>query len=108
MQEDADRLLGATDWVGRTFDARRSVAGWAVAAELDDGDVEEMGSEDAEARARWVADVAETRVAGLRARRRRPGGGPDLDRGGRARRARAGGRDGRALCATDAEARGND
>ena len=43
VQEDADRLLGATDWVGRTFDAHRSVAGWIVAAELDDGDVRRDG-----------------------------------------------------------------
>jgi IclR family acetate operon transcriptional repressor len=64
VQEDADRLLGATDWVGRTFDAHRSVAGWAVAAELDDGDVSEMGTDDPEAHARWVADVAETRSRG--------------------------------------------
>ena len=64
VQEDADRLLGATDWVGRTFDAHRSVAGWAVAAELDDGDVAEMGTDDPEAHARWVADVVETRSRG--------------------------------------------
>ena len=64
VQEDADRLLGATDWVGRTFDAHRSVAGWVVAAELDDDDVAEMGSEDAEMRERWLADVAETRSRG--------------------------------------------
>lgn len=64
VQEDADRLLGATDWVGRTFDAHRSVAGWVVAAELSDGDVAAMGSADPEARGRWVADVAETRSRG--------------------------------------------
>ena len=64
VQEDADRLLGATDWIGRTFDARRSVAGWVVATELDDDAVAEMGGDDPEARARWVADVAETRSRG--------------------------------------------
>lgn len=64
VQEDADRLLGATDWVGRTFDAHRSVAGWVVAAELDDEDVAAMGGDAPEERSRWAADVAETRSRG--------------------------------------------
>jgi IclR family transcriptional regulator, acetate operon repressor len=64
VQEHADRLLGATDWVGRTFDARRSVAGWIVAAELDDASVEAMGGADEAERARWVADVEQSRSRG--------------------------------------------
>ena len=64
VQEDADRLLGATDWVGRTFDARRSVAGWAVAADLDDAAVAGMGGDDEDDSARWVADVEATRTRG--------------------------------------------
>jgi DNA-binding IclR family transcriptional regulator len=63
-QEHADRLLGATDWVGRSFEARRSVAGWIVAAGLDDDAVAAMGGDDAEERARWLADVEETRARG--------------------------------------------
>jgi DNA-binding IclR family transcriptional regulator len=62
VQEHADRLLGATDWVGRTFDARRSVAGWVVAAELDADIVESMGG--GEAGSGWVADVEATRDRG--------------------------------------------
>jgi IclR family acetate operon transcriptional repressor len=62
VQEHADRLLGATDWVGRTFDARRSVAGWVVAAELGDAIVEGMGSR--EEGTSWVADVEATRARG--------------------------------------------
>ena len=64
VQEDADRLLGATDWIGRTFDARRSVAGWIIAAGLDDAAVSAMGGDDLETRARWVADVTEARSRG--------------------------------------------
>jgi DNA-binding IclR family transcriptional regulator len=63
-QEHADRLLGATDWVGRVFDARRSVAGWVVAADLDDDAVEAMGGDDSGERARWLTDVEETRSRG--------------------------------------------
>jgi DNA-binding IclR family transcriptional regulator len=64
VQEDADRLLGATHWVGRTFDARRSVAGWIVAAGLDDGTIAGMGGSDPDTHARWLADVAEARSRG--------------------------------------------
>ena len=64
VQEDADRLLGATDWIGRTFAARRSVAGWIVAAGLDDGTVAAMGGDDPEERVRWVSDVTEARARG--------------------------------------------
>lgn len=64
VQADADRLLGATDWTGRPFEARRSVAGWIVAAGLDDATVEEMGGEDAEARTQWASLVRETRERG--------------------------------------------
>ncbi len=46
VQEDADRLLGATDWIGRKFDARRSVPGWIVAAGLDDDAVAALGGDD--------------------------------------------------------------
>ena len=63
VQEHADRLLGATDWVGRTFDARRSVAGWVVAAELDHDVVEGMGG-DGDEGAGWIADVEATRARG--------------------------------------------
>ena len=62
VQEHADRLLGATDWVGRTFDARRSVAGWVVAAELDAVVVEAMGGSDEGTS--WAADVEATRARG--------------------------------------------
>ncbi len=108
VQEDADRLLGATDWVGRTFDAHRSVAGWVVAAELDDDDVAEMGARGPRDARALGGRCRRDEIAGLRRRRRRPGSGPDLDRSCRAGRPRAGGRDGRALGATDTEARGND
>jgi DNA-binding IclR family transcriptional regulator len=64
VQEHADRLLGATDWVGRTFDARRSVAGWVVAAELGADVVEGMGGGDSDERTGWVADVEATRARG--------------------------------------------
>ncbi len=64
VQEDADRLLGVTDWVGRTFDARESVAGWVVAAELDDAAVAELGGDDPDVRARWTAGVEESRTRG--------------------------------------------
>jgi len=64
VQEDADRLLGLTDWVGRPFDPRESVAGWIVAAELDDTEVEILGGDDPAARAKWIADVAESRERG--------------------------------------------
>ena len=63
-QEHADRLLGATDWVGRTFDAHRSVAGWVVAAELGADAVEGMGGDDRDERERWMADVEATRARG--------------------------------------------
>jgi IclR family transcriptional regulator, acetate operon repressor len=68
VQEHADRLLGATDWVGRTFDARLSVAGWVVAAELDADVVEGMGGSDGDGdgdeSTGWVADVEATRARG--------------------------------------------
>ena len=64
VQEHADRLLGATDWVGRTFDARRSVAGWVVAAELGTVTLEDDGGDDSDERERWVADVEATRTRG--------------------------------------------
>jgi DNA-binding IclR family transcriptional regulator len=64
VQEHADRLLGATDWVGRSFDARRSVAGWIVAAQLDDDTVEAMGGGDEDERSRWIADVELSRSRG--------------------------------------------
>lgn len=64
LQEDSGHLLGTTPWVGRVFDPRRSVAGWVVAAELPDEEVEALGGDDAELRARWMADVARTRERG--------------------------------------------
>src|SRR5262249_41189727 len=48
VQEGADRLLQVTDWTGLTFDPRNSVAGWVVAAELEDDAVEPMGGDDAD------------------------------------------------------------
>ncbi|MGL6280390.1 MAG: IclR family transcriptional regulator [Gaiella sp.] len=64
VQEDSEHLLGTTPWVGRVFDARRSVAGWVVAAELDDAEVEMLGGDDEATRAQWVSDVARTRARG--------------------------------------------
>jgi DNA-binding IclR family transcriptional regulator len=64
VQEDADRLLGATDWIGRRFDARRSVPGWIVAASLGDEAVAAMGGDDPDVSAQWVAAVVEARVRG--------------------------------------------
>lgn len=64
VQEDADRLLGATRWVGRVSDARHSVAGWVVAAALDDDVIASMGGDDPETRTRWIARVAEARSRG--------------------------------------------
>ncbi len=68
VQVDADRLLAASDWTGRTFDARRSVAGWIVAAALDDESVAEMANRadggDDDDRARWLADVTAARNRG--------------------------------------------
>jgi IclR family acetate operon transcriptional repressor len=64
VQEDADRLLGATRWVGRITDPRQSVAGWVTAATLDEDAVASMGGEDPIARERWLAHVAEARSRG--------------------------------------------
>jgi IclR family acetate operon transcriptional repressor len=64
VQEDAGHLLGATSWVGRTFDAHRSVAGWVVAAELPDDEVAALGGDDPELRARWLESVERTRARG--------------------------------------------
>lgn len=64
VQEDAGHLLGTTSWVGRTFDAHRSVAGWVVAAELPDDEVAALGGDDPELRARWLELVERTRACG--------------------------------------------
>lgn len=64
VQEDADRLLGATRWVGRVSDPRHSVAGWVVAATLDQGVAASLGGEDAAARKQWMTNVARTRSLG--------------------------------------------
>ena len=64
VQEDADRLLGLTDWVGRPFDPRESVAGWIVAAELGEDEVAALGGDDPEVRAKWLDDVTESRERG--------------------------------------------
>jgi DNA-binding IclR family transcriptional regulator len=64
VQEDADRLLRVTDWTGLTFDPRHSVAGWVVAAELDDKAVVAMGGDDADESARWLSAVQQTREQG--------------------------------------------
>lgn len=64
LQEDSGHLLGTTRWVGRVFDPRRSVAGWVVAAELPDEEVQALGGDDAALRAQWLAAVAHTRERG--------------------------------------------
>lgn len=64
VQEDADRLLGATAWIGRRFDARQSVPGWIVAASLSDDAVAAMAGDDPAVGARWVAAVADARRRG--------------------------------------------
>ncbi len=64
VQEDAGHLLGTTSWVGRTFDADRSVAGWVVAAELPDEEIAALGGDDPELRSRWLASVERTRARG--------------------------------------------
>ena len=64
VQEDADRLLGLTDWVGRPFDPRESVAGWIIAAELDGADVAALGGDDPDVRANWTPGVDESRNRG--------------------------------------------
>lgn len=64
VQEDADRLLGATRWVGRVSDARHSVAGWVTAAALDEDTVASMGGEDEAARELWLSRVARARSLG--------------------------------------------
>lgn len=66
-QEDADRLLGATRWVGRVSHPRDSVAGWITAATLDEDAVASMGGDDPVARKRWLANVARARSLGYAA-----------------------------------------
>ena len=41
-----------------------SVAGWIIAAELDDDAVSELGGGDPDVRGKWIADVAESRDRG--------------------------------------------
>lgn len=65
VQEDADRLLGATRWVGRVSDPRDSVAGWVTAAALDERVVAALGGDDPERHARWLACVAQARARGF-------------------------------------------
>lgn len=64
VQIGADRLLGATQWVGRSFEARLSVAGWIAAAALDDDAIEAVGGSDPAERARWLAHVHDARDRG--------------------------------------------
>ncbi len=64
VQEDADRLLGATRWVGRVFEPRDSVAGLIVAAGLEPENVAALGGEESAERERWLAQVAATRKRG--------------------------------------------
>ena len=63
VQEDADRLLGVTRWVGRVFDPRRSVSGWIVAAALDEGAVTPPHGT-AEDRRDWSTGIAGARTRG--------------------------------------------
>jgi DNA-binding IclR family transcriptional regulator len=63
-QEDADRLLGATHWVGRVLDPRQSVAGWVTAALLDGDVAASMGGDDPLVRERWLAGVERARELG--------------------------------------------
>ncbi|MDH4309608.1 MAG: helix-turn-helix domain-containing protein, partial [Acidimicrobiia bacterium] len=64
LEESADRFLGATGWVGRVFDARRSVAGWITAAALDDGSVQSFAGDPGDAATMFLDGVAEARQRG--------------------------------------------
>lgn len=64
LQEDSGHLLGTTRWVGRVFDPKESVAGWVVAAQLPEAEIDALGGDDPERQLRWVADVRRTRERG--------------------------------------------
>ena len=64
VQEDADRLLGATSWIGRAFDPRHSVAGWVVAGSLDPAEAAAIGGDEPDVRDAWLAHVAAARARG--------------------------------------------